>query len=272
MGNITNSKNPAARERLVHIERLAYWRSWVRRADLCNRFKISVPQASADLTAYQQINPNALVYDRGGRCYRATPTLRCKLNDPLFADALNLLGTISPNPEQIARIDLPHRGFPTRIARDITRGILSGSSVRIHYYSIHSATARWRWITPHALAHDGYRWHVRAWEIEGREYKDFVLGRISETEPPIDKGCPPYPDIDWRTWTTIQFRASPNLSAVQRKAIEHDYSMKKGVATLRVRKAMLNYSLAYLGLREMTKHLELIENSKMATELFAQTD
>ncbi len=138
------------------------------------------------------------------------------------------------------------------------RGILSGGSVRIHYYSIHSATARWRWITPHALAHDGYRWHVRAWDVEDQEYKDFVLGRISQTEPPVDKGQPPRSDKDWTTWATIRFRPNGQLSPMQCKAIEHDYAMKDGVATLRVRKAMLHYTLVYLNLADMAKHLELV--------------
>jgi len=258
VGNITNSKNPAARERLAHIERLAYWRGWVRRSDLCGRFKISVPQASADLTAYQQINPKALIYDRSGRCYRASQTMRCKLKQPSFGDALVLLDPITSNTDQVARIDLPHRSVPALAARDIMRGILSGGSVRIHYYSIHSATARWRWITPHALAHDGYRWHVRAWDVEDQEYKDFVLGRISQTEPPVDKGQPPRSDKDWSTWATIRFRPNRQLSQMQCKAIEHDYAMKDGVATLRVRKAMLHYTLVYLNLADMAKHLELV--------------
>jgi hypothetical protein len=45
---------------------------------------------------------------------------------------------------------------------------------------------------------------------------------------------------------------------MQCKAIEHDYAMKDGVATLRVRKAMLHYTLVYLNLADMAKHLELV--------------
>ena len=35
-------------------------------------------------------------------------------------------------------------------------------------------------IEPHALAHDGFRWHARAFDRETGEFRDFVLGRLSK--------------------------------------------------------------------------------------------
>lgn len=267
MGNKTNTNNWNARTRLIHIERLAHWRGWVRRTDLCERFEISIPQASADLAAYMRLNPAALHYDSSSKRYVAAKEMVCKLREPAFDDAIDIInhnsGSISQN-DRVTRIDLPSRHIPAAAARDVIRAILGKLSLEIYYFSIHSATERWRWITPHALAHDGYRWHVRAWCHEDKDYKDFVLGRISKARSLSDVGVPSKPDEEWTTWVKLRLRPHHNLDPVQRKAIEHDYAMKNGSATLRVRKAMLGYTLAYLGLlpqsQDVARHLELVHD------------
>jgi predicted DNA-binding transcriptional regulator YafY len=38
-------------------------------------------------------------------------------------------------------------------------------------------------IEPHALAHDGFRWHVRAFDRETKTFRNFVLGRLSDAHP-----------------------------------------------------------------------------------------
>ena len=268
MGNKTNTANWNARERLTHIERLSYWRGWVRRADLCTRFGISIPQASADLAAYMRFNPRALDYDRSSKRYVAAREMACKLRAPAFEDALGFVtnsAPVSPGEDRVARIDLPSRHISIKAARDVIRAIAGRLSVEIYYFSIHSATEGWRWIAPHALAHDGYRWHVRAWCREDGDYKDFVLGRISKTRALSAKGWPAEPDKQWTTLVTIRFRAHHQLDPVQRKAIEHDYAMENGIAVLKVRQAMLGYTLTYLRLLPEsspggTRHLELVEN------------
>jgi hypothetical protein len=267
MGNKTNTENWNVRERLMHIERLAYWRGWVRRADLCGRFKISIPQASADLAAYMRLNPSAISYDGSSKRYIAAGDMACRLKTPAFEDALNFISTsvhISQGIDQVVRIDLPSRHIPIDAARDVIQAIAGTRSLEIYYFSIHSATERWRKVSPHALAHDGYRWHTRAWCHEDKDYKDFVLGQISKTRSLTDVGSPSKKDEDWSTWVNIHFRPHHQLTLVQRKAIEHDYAMKNGRATLRVRKAMLSYTLNYLRLvpdtpSDQQRHLELIE-------------
>lgn len=269
MGNRTNLENWNARERLMHIERLAYWRGWVRRTDICSRFEISIPQASADLAAYMRLNPQALQYDCSSKRYVAANEMLCKLKRPAFEDALSFVSNsapVSPAEVKVARIDLPARHIPVAAARNIIRAICGKLSVEIYYFSIHSATERWRWITPHALAHDGYRWHARAWCHEDKEFKDFVLGRIGKTRSLSDAGLPAKPDEEWTSWVSLRFRPHHKLDAVQRKAIERDYAMRDGCALLRVRKAMLEYTLAYLRLLPESsavdqRHLEMIKDT-----------
>lgn len=254
MGNKTNTENWSARERLMYVECLAYWRGWVRRADLCEKFGISTPQASADLSAYLLRNPGALQYNLSRKRYEGKPAMRLTFGQGTLEEATSFFGAMASASfiDRVARIDLPERMMRAEITRDLVRAIFSGNPINVYYFSIHSGTEGWRTIRPHAFAHDGYRWHTRAWCEEDGTYKDFVLGRIAKVRAaPAKITSIPF-DRDWNTKVQIRFRAHPDLIPVQREALERDFGMVRGIGTLRVRKALLFYTLVYLGLSEPT--------------------
>ena len=264
MGNVTNLDNWSARERLIYIERLAYWRGSLRRADICGRFGVSVPQASADIAGYLRLNPGSLTYDLRGKRYVVAAKFQPRLWAPEAADAMAFVqGERDQAHERIARIDLPYRHIALPALRAVVRSMLENMSVEIYYYSVNSGTAGWRWIAPRAFAHDGYRWHARAWCFEDASYKDFVLGRISKARSTRIDEIPLPKDHDWATWVRVRFRAHPALSSIQRAAIERDFAIEDGVASFRVRKAMLLYTLVHLGLEtsenQPVRRLELVE-------------
>ena len=265
MGNKTNTENWSARERLMHVERLAYWRGWVRRADLCEKFGISTPQASVDISEYLRRNPRALRYDLSRKRYEAMPAMRRAFGKGTLEEATLLFAAMEPGSlvDRVARIDLPYRHVPPDVLRAIVRAVLATNMVEIYYYSVNSGTEGWRWIVPQAFAHDGYRWHVRAWCQEDTSFKDFVLGRISKVRSPHTHEGPLPKDRDWTTWVTVRFRAHPQLSSIQRAAIERDFAIEDGVASFRVRTAMLLYTLVHLGLEpsknQPVRRLELVE-------------
>src|SRR5215475_10937298 len=87
MGNRTNPAKWDARQRLEFIEEAAFWRGWVQRSDLGNRFGLSRPQASADLKSYQELNPNALRYDLHAKRYWGTEAMKLAITDPDFVRA-----------------------------------------------------------------------------------------------------------------------------------------------------------------------------------------
>jgi predicted DNA-binding transcriptional regulator YafY len=246
MGNVTNSSRWSARERLLYVEKLAYWRGWVQRRDLCERFGVSVPQASADLAEYQRLYPGHLAYDGSLKRYVATGKMAPRLAAPSFQDGVALL----PNTGRcsVAVIDLPSHAIPLRQARSVMRAALSRSPLEIYYFSVNSGTEGWRWILPHAFAHDGYRWHARAWCYENSDYRDFVLGRISRTRTGQPPAATVPEDKEWTAWTTVEFRPNPALSPVQQEAVARDFGMKGGIGRLRVRRAMLHYTMSYLRL------------------------
>ena len=55
-------------------------------------------------------------------------------------------------------------------------------------------------------------------------------------------------DREWEEQVELQIAPHPELSVGQRKAIELDYGMERGVTTIPVRRALLYYALKRLGL------------------------
>ena len=76
------------------------------------------------------------------------------------------------------------READAEVQRRVFLAINQGRMLRVKYWSVHSARGAQREIAPHALGHDGYRWHVRAWCCENGDFRDFVLSRIEAAEWP----------------------------------------------------------------------------------------
>lgn len=57
-------------QRMDFIGRWVTEHGTLRRADLINHFKISLPQASRDINKWLRDNPGRLEYDRSGKIYR----------------------------------------------------------------------------------------------------------------------------------------------------------------------------------------------------------
>src|SRR6266487_3147806 len=60
-------------KRLEFIEFRLFWEGGINRADIMERFGVSVPQASKDLSLYEQKAPGNLLYDKSKKRYFAAP-------------------------------------------------------------------------------------------------------------------------------------------------------------------------------------------------------
>ncbi len=245
--------NRSQQERLTHIEQLLWWRGWVRRNDLTRTFGISSIQASLDLRAYRARHPHALRYDQNAARYVATNKLRLSTGAGSLEEAAAVFAQM-PRPAAagpwIGRVTLPARRAVPEVAQAVVRAILAGHALRVRYASIHSNTFRWRWITPHSLGHDGYRWHVRAYCADEREFRDFVLGRIAETAETGLAAVKREDDTAWSSEATVHITPNPALGEAQRRALELDFIMKAGRLKLAATPALLHYALGALGLAD----------------------
>jgi hypothetical protein len=276
MGNKTNTESWAGRARMCFIETALWWEGEVNRSDLTRVFGLSEAQASADLQAYQELNPGAMAYNMRTKRYEGQEGMECVVHEPRLEEAVWRPGSGLGTEEEggalaVGMVSLPMREPKAAVARRIVLAIRRRWRVRVRYWSVSSGTVSWRWMAPHALAHDGYRWHVRAWCENNEDYRDFVLARMERTDWPVESeegGAfrAPVPDVEWERWMTFTLRASSGLGEVERKAIERDYGMRGGRLRYRVRAAMVRYAVDHLrlklpGMAGLPVHLEVVDEA-----------
>jgi hypothetical protein len=254
MDRATTKKRWSAEQRLEFIEFFSYWEGAINRSDLMDRFGVSAPQASADLTTYQQIAPDNLRYDLSSKRYVASEQFQFKLVIPDADRYLKQLtavtgGSVSKTDTWLGEtpvadvIPIPTRRVDPAVLRTVLAAIRGKHSIEIEYQSMRTAVpdSLWRRITPHALASDGFRWHIRAFCHKDHRFKDFLLSRCLGARQPGPAGASGAGDEQWNTFFDVELVPNPQLSSSQRKAIEFDYAMQDGKIKLSVRRALLYY-------------------------------
>lgn len=241
------------------IEHRLFWRGRLRLADLVETFGISRTQASLDINAYIAEFPGHLDYDKSEKHYVPGPgfTPHYTALDPgahldrllaIRRGADVALANWDMPPPAIHAPPVPARGMQNTILRDVLRAIEDGRELTILYQSMSAPEPASRQIAPHALCHDGFRWHARALCLRDATFKDFLISRIIETTLGPKIALDPANDLDWNTEVTLTIAPHPGLSATQAKAVALDYGMDNGTTKLSVRKSMLYYTLSRLGL------------------------
>lgn len=245
--------------RLEFIEFRLYWEGGVNRSDIIEAFDVSVPQASKDLTLYQERAPRNAVYDKSAKRYVASNEFQPCFLKPDAGQYLNQLrsvaeGILASSESWIAHSPpyagppVPARGVNNDTLRTVLAAIRQKQSVEVKYQSLSSDDPRWRWIAPHAIGFDGFRWHTRAFCDVDKSFKDFLLSRIIEARSVRPSGASPADDSDWNELITLEIGPHPDLSESQKRIIALDYGMRGGRAQIQVRKALRYYALRRLGL------------------------
>jgi predicted DNA-binding transcriptional regulator YafY len=145
-------------------------------------------------------------------------------------------------------VPILRRLLEPEILRRILVSIRSRSSLKIRYQSMSRAEPSWRWISPHALGFDGFRWHARAWCHTRAGFVDFVLARILDVGESKASEIDPSDDMGWRREVTLKVAPHPDLKDGKRRAVELDYGMKNGVAEITTRVCLSFYLERQFGL------------------------
>lgn len=229
------------------------------RSDLTEAFGISVNQASTDLNRYLGIAPENMAYNKSARTYLRSPEFSPVFLNPDASRYLSQIRTLADGIldqsdawiGQLPAYDAaptPMRGVDAKKLRSVIAAIRRSELIEIKYQSLSSPEPRWRWIAPHAIAFDGFRWHSRAWCADDTVFKDFLLSRILETRGTRKSEILAHEDQEWHEEIILKIAPHPALSDGQKKVIELDYGMVSGMAEIKVRRAMLYYTLKRLGL------------------------
>ena len=246
------------KQRLEFIEFRLFWEGKFNRVDLVNQFGVSIPQASADISQYQEKAPGNIEYDRKEKAYFPTSEYKPVLIKPNADLYLSQLYSLSKNMirhdetyiDKIPIYDiLP--GFQQRVDPKILRTVVAAinnkNAIEVEYQSLSRSKPIWRWISPHAIASDQFRWHTRAFCHNRFDFRDFVLTRILNIRGENQSYSNPDDDEAWHQVVNVKIGPHPKLKKTQKKAIELDYGMKKGIVEVRVRAALLFYFLQQHG-------------------------
>ncbi|MGL4317350.1 MAG: helix-turn-helix transcriptional regulator [Pseudomonas sp.] len=237
------------------------WDGQINRSSLTDFFGISVPQASLDITEYAKLAENNLEYDTRARVYRATESFKAVFKSSAVERYLEDLLRVAVQPEvpygsflgwqsPVAGVPKLGRRLNADVVGEILRAIREKGSVEVFYQSMTDPEGGERKLSPHALVHDGNRWHARAYCHKREAFRDFSLTRIKRCSyAGPDRERAPEDDA-WNTMVDVALTAHPDLSPVKRLLIESDYLMENGEMHIECRQALLMYLLFQLNLTE----------------------
>jgi len=279
----------ATRQRLQFIEIMAYYNGSISRSMLAKAYGISDPAATKDLKLYNDLAPDNLDYNPS--LFSFVPSTQF---DEVFADlspksvlpmfAQNLLTVDNPSGnEPIYGITIEEMPFPVRLPQknvlaQLIRAMKNKCQLKVSYHSLsrRDEDQQSRIIEPHALVNNGLRWHVRAYDHENYDFRDFVLSRFTEAEKlEINAESSQNYDDDWVELVTLKLQPHPGLSEKQRLALSYDYDMENNIIELQVRRALVGYLLQQMKV-DTTKEFslnpsayQLIVNNRDEIEAFA---
>lgn len=247
-------------QRLEFIDFRLLWEGRINRQDVKDFFGISTPQASSDMRRYMESAPGNTFYDKSLKTYVAADSFTPKFtsNDPdQYLRQLKMVGDNMASREEIWASQAPpfgvlpalHRKVSPAVFKAVLQAVNNRSAIKIKYQSMSTRGLAWRWVTPHAFAHDGLRWHVRVCCHIERKFKDFILSRILEVGETCPSPVDPQWDYEWHETVTARLIANPNDGESLKAVIENDYYMENGELLYELRGGMVYYlekSLGYL--------------------------
>lgn len=248
------------RERLAHLDLRLYFTGELRRSDIENRFGVKPAAASRDISLYKEMAPHNLHYDLVQKVYVATPEFKPVFEmrpDRVlswlahgFGDGLEL------GLKQHAVFESPPSLFVPNLGTlaALTRAICARKPISMNYSSASSGVSK-REVVPVALADNGLRLHLRAFDRKKQTFGDFVLTRIDHVVA-LDSKSQDHEQIaadeQWTRIVELQLAAHPNMQWPD--AAELDYGMIDGVLKIKTRAAMAGYVLRRWSVDSSTNH------------------
>lgn len=257
----------ATRQRLHYIEIMAWYAGVVTRGDLAKAFGISDAAATKDLKLYTDLAPGNLAYNHSvfgfvpGEGFAAAftdlaPAAVLPVIAANLAEAGGPYGTDPIYGLATACLPLPVRLPSQQVLAQITRAMRGARKLNVRYRSLSDReTPEYRIIEPHTLVNTGLRWHVRAYNEETCDFRDFVLSRISHAErldEPAESNV--QYDDDWVEMECLKLAPHAGLDEQKRANLLLDFGANDDVIEIKVRRALIAYVLQRLNVDTTKDH------------------
>jgi len=234
-------------QRLRAIEILIHWQGSMNSSDLSAAFGISRNHAILDIQKYLSLYPENIRYNRTVRAYQKTESFQFHIARGDVDEYIDHVARMrTPVHISIERLAPHHSQLKVDVVAVLLDCIRNQKGASILYASMNRPEGTKRVIYPHSIIDNGYRWHVRAYCENRKEFRDFNLGRIMGS-PKITDNTPSHAlttkDKLWQKIVQIDICANPNLSSNQKKVVEYEFNMEKGHLILHTRACLLHYML-----------------------------
>lgn len=255
------------RQRLEYIELMAYYTGLVTRSGVARAFGISDAAATKDLKLYSDIAPENLIYKHNVFGYVPTTNFKEVFADlspatvlPMLEANLRVVG--GPGRDNaifgipVASLALPNRLPEKEVLSQVTRAIHNRKKLKVSYHSLSTRTAdQKRIIEPHSLVNTGFRWHVRAYNEDTFDFRDFVLSRFEDAFclDETAESSAQYDD-DWVEIITLQLAPHPKLGEKNKASLLIDYGGNNGIIEIKIRRALIGYLLQQLSVDTTEDH------------------
>lgn len=242
-----NSLSHAQQERLAFIDFCLQYFGQVARADLIRHFNTGLASGTRDFALYKALACDNLTLMHHTKQYYRTADFKSIFEydaETVLAYLSRGFGNgiaagINSNSHCFDAIRLVHP--KSEIIASLMRAIQQQQAIDCCYVSLSSGESQ-RELVPHALVNNGHRWHVRAFDRNSSQFRDFVCTRFTKINPleqKIDRQESGASDREWNNLLALQLIPHPKLTYPL--AIELDYAMHNGVLNLPVREALLGY-------------------------------
>lgn len=225
---VSDRRSDVQDERLERVARLLIWEGRLSRARLMEQFGLSGTRASEWLKEFREARPDWVEWDSRLRSL-VTTRAAYRAIEKSEAAAVELMGWAEPDVGVLdgdSALILPwdfSRVSPYVFSR-LRLAIKDGVRVGFNYSSMSRPTIHARVIEPHSIIRTGRRWHVRGYCVERQEFRDFVLGRMSDvllTKKASSHGSAE--DAKWNRSVKVRLVAHPALSAEQMQLVRREY-------------------------------------------------
>lgn len=240
--------NLPQQQRLHFIDFCLYYFGEIARADLIAQFQTGLASCTRDLALYKELAPQNLELRHQTKLYYRTNEFIA-----LFAhDDAELLNRLSGAANQVLPERLQQHSYSLDAIRLlkprsglvplILQAIYRQQAVTCRYVSLSSGEQQ-RELVPHTLINNGHRWHVRAFDRQSGQFRDFVINRLLELTL-LNDAAPAEQRSHDAAWQQICFiRLKPHPGHRYPQAIALDYGMQQDELQLEVRAAVLGYLL-----------------------------
>jgi len=232
-------------KRMEDIERSLFWQGTLSRQELANKLRMSNPQTTTIIKKYLEYNPLKMTLNPSTKRYEVNDSIPNLFYQASFEDLIQFSDELEIN---TFVLQPPSRFQSLDILKSLTRVLRNDQSIEITYHSKSDPKGIVRRITPHSFVNNGKRTHVRAWCHYRKDFRDFIIGRISKAEHPDKAGNRIKDDEAWNTLLILKLVPNPALSPAAQKIVEMDYQMTNGVSEIKVRQSLLYYYFEFYNL------------------------